>query len=665
MMSKQPQLFIVVVFIGLLLCFPSVGTCKTAPSKTLSPYFFIQSEETGVEQFPLKSTHAEVNINGVIADVVIRQTYSNDGPQPINARYIFPASTRAAVHGMTMTIGENVIKAEIKERKKAQQTFDTAKKQGKSASLLKQQRPNVFSMNVANIMPGDLIAIELHYSELLEPTDSIYEFVYPTVVGPRFSDQPVATAPETDRWIKNPYLKQGVTSPTTFSINVKLAAGMELQEAVCTSHDTDIIYDDKTMARIKLKDTEKQGGNRDFILKYRLAGDKINTGLILQRGQEENFFLMMMQPPARVKPANLPAREYIFVVDISGSMNGFPLNTSKKLLTRLIGGLQAKDRFNVILFAGASKVMAQSSLPATSDNIRQAVQLIEKQRGGGGTRLYSALKKGMDLPMDENISRTILIVTDGYIGAEKQVFRLIQKNLNLTNVFAFGIGSSVNRYLIEGMAKSGQGEPFIVTKPSEADQIARQFQDYVQSPVLTNINIKYDGFDTYDVEPVSIPDLFAQRPVIVFGKWRGALNGGIQVDGISGDGDYTRSFKVADYTPRETGQTLSYLWARKRIGRLSDFNIQKGNSENQAEITSLGLTYNLLTAYTSFVGVHDVVRNPKAKAKNVTQPLPLPKNVSNLAVSGGTCSNTPEPELTVLLVLAVIIIIGMRRYRRS
>jgi len=664
-MSEQPKLFIVVVFIGLLLCFPSVGTCKTAPSKTLSPYFFIQSEETGAEQFPLKSTHAEVNINGVIADVVIRQTYANNGPQPINARYIFPASTRAAVHGMTMTIGENVIKAEIKERKKAQQTFDAAKKQGKSASLLKQQRPNVFSMNVANIMPGDLIAIELHYSELLEPTDSIYEFVYPTVVGPRFSDQPAADAPETDRWIKNPYLKQGVTSPTTFSINVNLAAGMELQEAVCTSHDTDIIYEDKTMARIKLKDTEKQGGNRDFILKYRLAGDKINTGLILQRGQDENFFLMMMQPPARVKPADLPAREYIFVVDISGSMNGFPLNTSKKLLTRLIGGLQTKDRFNVILFAGASKVMAPSSLPATSDNIRQAVQLIEKQRGGGGTRLYSALKKGMDLPMDENISRTILIVTDGYIGAEKQVFRLIQKNLNLTNVFAFGIGSSVNRYLIEGMAKSGQGEPFIVTKPSEADQVARQFQDYVQSPVLTNINIKYDGFDTYDVEPVSIPDLFAQRPVIVFGKWRGDLKGTIQVDGVSGDGDYTRAFKVADYTPRETGQTLSYLWARKRIGRLSDFNIQKGNSENQAEITSLGLTYNLLTAYTSFVGVHDVVRNPKAKAKNVTQPLPLPKNVSNLAVGGGTCSNTPEPELTILLVLGLIIMVGMRRYRRS
>jgi len=374
---------------------------------------------------------------------------------------------------------------------------------------------------------------------------------------------------------------------------------------------------------------------------------------------------MMMQPPARVKPADLPAREYIFVVDISGSMNGFPLNTAKKLLTSLIGGLQAKDRFNVILFAGASKVMAPSSLPTTSDNIRQAVHLIERQRGGGGTRLYSALKKGMALPRDENSSRTILIVTDGYIGAEKEVFRLIQKKLNLTNVFAFGIGSSVNRYLIEGMAKSGQGEPFIVTKPSEADQVARQFQDYVQSPVLTDINIKYDSFDAYDVEPLSIPDLFAQRPVIIFGKWRGLLKGTIQVDGISGDGDYSRAFKVADHPPREMNRTLAYLWARKRIARLSDFNIQKGNAENQAEITSLGLTYNLLTAYTSFVGVHDVVRNPKAKAKNVTQPLPLPKHVSNFAVSGGTCSNTPEPELTVLLVLAVIIMLGMRRYRRS
>jgi len=665
MMSKQPQFTIFVVFLGLLLCFPSAGKCKTALSKTLSPYFFIENEDAAVEQFPLKSTHATVNINGVIADVVIRQTYANDGPQPINARYIFPASTRAAVHGMTMTIGETIIKAQIKERKLAQQTFDTAKKQGKSASLLKQQRPNVFTMSVANIMPGDTIAIELHYTELLVPTDGVYEFVYPTVVGPRYSDQPAANAPEIDRWIKNPYLKQGVASPTAFDIDVNLVAGMELQEAVCTSHDTDITWEDKTMARIKLKNTEKQGGDRDFILRYRLAGQKINSGLILQRGQDENFFLMMVQPPARVKPTDLPPREYIFVVDISGSMNGFPLNTAKKLLTRLIGNLQAKDRFNVILFAGSSKIMASSSLPATSDNIRQAVHLIERQRGGGGTRLYSALKKGMDLPKDENSSRTILIVTDGYIGAEKEVFRLIQKNLNKTNVFAFGIGSSVNRYLIEGMAKSGQGEPFIVTKPSDAGQVARQFQDYVQSPVLTNISIKYDGFDAYDIEPISIPDLFAQRPVIVFGKWRGVLKGTIQVDGVSGDGNYTHDFKVADHTPRETGQTLSYLWARKRIARLSDFNVQKGNAEHQAEITNMGLTYNLLTAYTSFVGVHEVVRNPKAKAKNVTQPLPLPKHVSNLAVGGGTCSNTPEPELTVLLVLAVMIVIGMRRYRRS
>lgn len=664
MMSRPTKLFSFIVVCVIICGSPSSGTCEPPSSKTLSPYFLIANQESGADQFPLKSTQAVVNINGVIADVKIRQTYANQGSQPINGRYIFPASTRAAVHGMTMTIGEHVIKAQIKERQKAQETFDQAKKEGKSASLLKQQRPNVFSMNVANIMPGDEIVIELHYTELLAPTDGVYEFVYPCLVGPRYSEQPAATAPASDHWIQNPYLKKGTASPTTFDIQVNLAAGMELQEAVCTSHETDITWEDKTRARIRLKASEKQGGDRDFILRYRLAGQKIESGLILQRGPDENFFLMMVQPPARVKNANLPPREYIFVVDISGSMHGFPLNTAKKLLTQLISGLQSQDRFNVILFAGGSKVMAPTSLAATSANIRKALELIEKQRGGGGTRLYLALKKGLDLPKDENSSRTFLIVTDGYIGTEKEVFDLIQNHLNQANVFAFGIGSSVNRYLIEGMAKSGQGEPFVVTKPSEADQTARRFQEYVQAPVLTHIKVIYDGFDAYDVEPLSIPDLFAQRPVIVFGKWRGELEGSLRVEGVSGDGDYMHAFQVSEYKPRESGRTLSYLWARMRIARLSDFNVQKGNPENQAEITTLGLTYNLLSAYTSFVAVHDVVRNPQAKAKNVTQPLPLPQNVSNLAV-GGTCSNTPEPELLVLLALVGVIMIGARRWHRA
>ena len=635
--------------------------------RTLSPYFFIEDGDSSVDKFPLKETDVTVNISGVIADVVIKQKYYNGGTRPINARYIFPASTRAAVHSMKMIIGEEVIVAQVKERQAAQQEFDKANKEGMSASLVKQQRPNVFSMNVANILPNDTIDIELRYTELLVPTEKIYEFVYPTVVGPRYSNQPEATAPETDLWVKNPYLEEDQVSQTSFNISLSISTGIALQEIVCTSHETDVIWKSESVATILLVAPEDFGGNRDFIVRYRLAGQEIASGLLLFEGQEENFFLLMVQPPERIKPADIPPREYIFVVDVSGSMHGFPLNTAKKLLKNLIGNLRAVDRFNVVLFAGGSRLMSPSSLPATRENIRKAIRIIDRQQGGGGTELRSALQKALSLPRSESFSRTTMVVTDGYIAAERDVFHLIQNNLNRTNVFSFGIGSSVNRYLIEGMARAGQGEPFIVTKPQEAQGEAERFRTYVGAPTLTNIAVKYDGFETYDIEPPAIPDLFAERPLVVFGKWRGKPEGTIELAGLGGAGEYIQTIPVAETKPLKMNRALRYLWARTRIARISDYSLGRRNREDEFEITNLGLTYNLLTRYTSFIAVHEAVRNSEPQSEDVTQPLPLPLHVSNLAVGGGA-ANVPEPELYILLVVASLILLiplMRNRIRRS
>ena len=256
--------------------------------------------------------------------------------------------------------------------------------------------------------------------------------------------------------------------------------------------------------------------------------------------------------------------------------------------------------------------------------------------------------------MNEGVSRTMVMITDGYICAEHEVFNLISENLNRTNLFAFGIGSSVNRYLIEGMAKAGLGEPFVVTDPSGSPSAAEKFRDYVASPVLTNINTEYEGFDAYDVAPESIPDLFAKRPIIVFGKYHGEPTGNIRITGVTGEGDYAQSFKVSQTLCSEINRPIRHLWARDRIARLSDYNPKAASEENRAEITSLGLTYNLLTAYTSFIAVHEEVRNFDKKATDVKQPLPLPKNVSNLAV-GGPVMNVPEPELGYLIMAMAVI----------
>jgi Ca-activated chloride channel family protein len=627
-------LMVILVLVSLFSWSLASGQPPESEDRTLSPYFFVNSDNPDTDRLPLKSTSAAVNISGVIADVLVTQVYKNDGRKPLEAIYIFPASTRAAVYGMKMTIGKRVIEAKIKKRDEARRDYEQARDAGKNASLLEQQRPNVFQMNVANIMPGDEIKVELKYTELLVPADRIYEFVYPTVVGPRYSNQKAGSASPSEHWVENPYLHHGELSATIFDINVAINAGMPIKDLTCASHKVNTAYESASRAKVALDKTEAQGGNRDYILRYRLDGDKIQTGLLLTQGEKENFFVLMMQPPKRIVSANIPGREYIFIVDVSGSMYGFPLEISKKLLSNLIGNLRATDRFNVLLFSGGSSVMAEESLPATPANIQKALYMIERQQGGGGTELLPALKRALSLKKEDGYARTIVIATDGYVTVEEEVFDLIRNNLGNANMFAFGIGSSVNRHIIEGMAHVGMGEPFIITKPDAAQAQAERFRKMIQSPVLTQVKVNFNGLNAYDVEPVSIPDVLAERPILVFGKWRGNPQGSIKLSGIAGDGKYSETIKVENYKPSKDNTALKYLWARHRITILSDYNKLRNDDKRVKEVTELGLHYNLLTAYTSFVAVDNEVRNKGGKITTVNQPLPLPEGVSDYAVGG-------------------------------
>jgi Ca-activated chloride channel family protein len=729
---KQTMLAIFTV-----LCIFFAGTFVLAETpaevdKSLSPYFFVKSDNPEVDQLPLLFTSADVDIAGVIADVTVTQIYKNEGTRALEAIYVFPASTRAAVYGMTMTVGDRTIFAQIREREKARQEYEQAKQEGKTASLLEQQRPNVFQMNVANILPGDLIKVELKYTELLVPTDGVYEFVYPTVVGPRYSNQNTATASDTDTWVANPYHQEGEKPSYLFDISTHLSTGIPIQEIGCATHNVQVDYEGPLTAAITLDEVEmiekvrlmkpehrerltdalkelyigedfgnlpafyqklfrivtapaqqqetlierqvvqKFTGDRDYILKYRLAGNAIESGLLLYEGassseqEEENFFLLMVQPPKRVNLEHIPPREYIFVVDVSGSMHGFPLNISKELLRNLISGLRPTDTFNVLLFAGSSAVMADHSLAATGENINKAIGLIDKQAGGGGTRLLPALKRALlALPKTEGVSRTVVVVTDGYVHVETETFELIRNNLNHANMFAFGIGTSVNRFLIEGMGRIGQGEPFVITAEREAASKAAKFRQYIQSPVLTGITCQFDGFDAYDVEPLSIPDVLAERPVILFGKWRGKPEGVIRLSGYSGEGEYRQTFHVNGVPPSDTNSSLRYLWARKRIELLGDYNKLHPSDARVQEITNLGLTYNLLTAYTSFVAIDSEVRRKGNDLETVKQAVPLPQGVSNQAVGSSSYSGggtVPEPG-TMLLTgvgLAVLAWVALR-----
>ncbi len=636
---------------------------RSTADKTLSPYFFVENGDPAIDRLPLKDTRVDVAIVGVIADVTVRQVYENRGQRPLHARYIFPASTRAAVYGMTMTVGDVRIVAKIKEREQAKTEFETAKKEGKSASLLEQSRPNVFSMSVANVLPGDTIAVELKYTELLVPTDGQYEFVYPTVVGPRYSEKRASQASPGDEFVRTAYTRQGEAPRSEFHLAGVVSSGVPFQELSSPTHQVVIRATGAGRAEMALAESETFSGNRDFILRYRLAGQKIGAGLLLYQGKDENFFLLMAEPPQAVMPDEIPPREYVFVIDVSGSMYGFPLDTAKKLMGDLVNVLRPSDTFNILVFASGSEMYSPVSVPATRANLTRALSFIGEKNGGGGTRLLAGLQQAVALPRQPSVSRSIVLITDGYIDAEADVFDYVRNQLDETNFFTFGIGSSVNRFLIEGIARAGLGEPFIVTEPGEAPEAAAQLKRYIETPVLTGIDVRFAGFDAYDVEPGKIPDLFASRPIVVFGKWRGRVGGSIEISGKTGRGAYQTSVAVTPQSADASHAALRHLWARTRIAELSDFGPATPSDDRVAAITSLGLTYGLLTKYTSFIAVHEIVRRTADEADDVDQPLPLPQGVSDRAV--GVTSGA-EPELVWVFAIAVALLgcVGLLRARR-
>lgn len=635
------------------------GQTTEGPDKSLSPYFVVDQAAPGVDALPLKSTQVDVKVSGVIADVRVTQRYRNEGSTPIEARYVFPASTRAAVTAMTMRIGDRVVQAQIREKQAARREYEGAKREGKSASLLEQHRPNVFQMAIANVMPGDEIAVDLRYAETVVPTDGVYRFVFPTVVGPRYNGAPGRESHQSEAWIAQPTLRAGVAPKAAFAMNVEISAPVPVQELRSPTHRLEVAGGDLSVRATLAPAAEH--ADRDVVLEYRLAGRAIASGVLLHEGPEENFFLAMIEPPARVPSAAIVPRDYVFVLDVSGSMHGFPIETAKTLLRGLVASLRPTDTFNIIPFAGGHSKLAPRSLPATRENVDAAVSFINAQRGGGSTELLAALRAALAMPSDTDRARSFVVITDGYVSVEKEAMDLVRANLGTANVFAFGIGSSVNRHLIEGLGRAGRGESFVVLNAQQAAVEADRFRHYIEAPVLTRIRINFRGFDAYDVDPPQVPDLFAQRPIVLTGKFRGEPNGSIEIEGITATGAFHHSIDVAAGATRRNAPALATLWARSRVATLGDYQKLVNDAAAAQEITALGLKYGLLTDYTSFIAVDHVVRNPTGQQTSVDQPQALPAGVSELAV--GQVPSTPEPEFLSMTLAAGGLVWWLRRRR--
>jgi Ca-activated chloride channel family protein len=592
-----------------------------------APFFDVKGAADGL---PLKSTAVDAVLAGPIAEVCVTQTYTNEGNVPLEARYVFPGSTRAAVHAMTMTVGARRIEAVIKEKAEARKTYETAKSQGRTAALLEAQRSNVFEMNVGNILPGDVVTVELRYTEMIAPDDGWYEWVFPTVVGPRYRGAKGEKEGAEDGRLAGARRYVEANEEPVFTLKAEIVVGAPVRDVRCATHRIETRREGgRTNVELPVGDGVQM--NRDFILRYQLAGDAIASGLMIDEWKGEKFFMLTLQPPARVTPAVIPPRDYVFVVDVSGSMHGFPLETAKTLMSELLMTLREADSFNVLLFSGGNRVLAEAPVAATPENIATAVAMLGRQQGGGATELLPALRQALDLPKRAGVSRSMVVVTDGYVMVEAEAYALVRQRLGDANLFTFGIGSSVNRELIERLARAGRAEATVITNDVEAAEAAAKFRALIEAPVLTQVRAEFVDFGARDVFPSAQPDVLAQRPLVVVGKFGGEMAGKINVRGFTGNGSWEGGVDVAGAMRVSGRGVLAQLWARERLEQLRDLHaVGDEPAKRKEEIVALGLKYNLLTPYTSFVAVDTLVRKVAAnEARKVDQPVALPAGITD------------------------------------
>ena len=595
-------------------------------------------ETTGAPReipLPLKHTAVEAVINGYISTVNVRQQFENPFDEKIEAVYLFPLPEKAAVSEFLMIIGERRIRGILREKEEAEAIYLEARSQGYQASLLVQHRPNVFEQKVANIEPGKSIDVDIRYFHTLAYVDGWYSFVFPTVVGPRYNppghQDPIRPVPRGSilpgaRRTSVQYLRPDERSAHDISISVEIDAGVTIEE-LRSSHRIVASRDTPRTAKVQLAN-QATIPNRDFILDFQVAGTTVKSNLLTYMDPESNqgYFTLMMYPPADL--ASLPRRpmEMVFVLDCSGSMDGRPLEQAKGAVSTALDHLRAGDTFQIIRFSDNASQFGSAPVPATRENLQLARQYLARLNGSGGTRMVEGVKAALDFPHDVSRLRFVSFMTDGYIGNETDIIAAVHERIGESRIFSFGVGSSVNRYLLERMAKEGRGAVAYLGPQDSADDIMSSFFDRISHPALTDVSIDWSNMAVSDVYPARLPDMFVGRPVVVTGKYLGAA-GNI---GISGQAaGQTHEFDVPAGNPDAAGAYIAKIWARLRIAELSDRQAWEPDphGELEAAIRRTALEYQLMSDYTSFVAVDSSRRTEGAHGTTVNQAVPVPDGV--------------------------------------
>ncbi len=674
---------------------------------------------------PLKHTDVQATIAAYIATVEVTQQFHNPYDEKIEAVYVFPLPENAAINEFIMTVGERKIRGIIRERQEAEQIYHEARAAGHVASLLTQERANVFTQKVANIEPGKAIDIHIRYFHTLAYDDGWYEYVFPMVVGPRFNPPATASVASTSSTadplapashvapssppVNEPgevgraslaaseqgdgigvvargnrgasgqktevqYLAPGERSGHDIALVLTIDAGVEIEDVRSVNHVIETRRDAEDLAQVRLSDRDAIP-NKDFVLRYKVAGDRIKSALLTQHADDGGYFTLMLYPPDSLNELERAPVELIFVLDSSGSMNGRPIEQAKAAIQRGLARLRPDDTFQLINFADDSSQLGRAPLAATPTNIRRGMRYLSRIDGDGGTMMIEGIRAALDFPHDPRRLRFVCFLTDGYIGNEVEILGAVHRRLGASRVFSFGVGSAPNRFLMDRMAKLGRGAVAYLSLNDDGADVMDRFFDRISHPALTDVQIDWGGLTASDVFPAPMPDLFVGRPVVLTGRFSGTPTGPIRVTGRAGDQRReividAAPMSVSSLTARGDGMMvastggdhgtngshgidtsagaggaasdgdgpdgtaaqqngLRAVWARAKIADLMDRATYDAAAQNElaGQVRQIALNYGLMSQFTAFVAVDSLTRTAGAHGTTVAVPVPVPDGV--------------------------------------
>lgn len=656
-------------------CVGSPSAAQATPPDDVRAGTLLLRERGGASRPAVRvDTRIDAQVNGMIARVTVRQQFRNDTTEWMDAVYVFPLSEKAAVDRLEMHIGERVIVGEVHEREAAREVFEKARSSGQQASLVEQERPNLFTSSVANVPPGESIDVEIGYLESLDYTHEQWSLRIPLTITPRYI--PGATGDATtesgavgvlDAARVSPPVDPGGPQSQRASIRVSVDAGFPLASLRSLHHVAQVTESEHQYTAQLSGETVP--ADRDFELVWSpQLGTAPAAAAFTETVGSDTYALLMLVPPHETAAQQAAPREVIFIIDTSGSMEGPSIRQARAALTMALERLAPRDRFNVIQFNSTCESLFSQPVPATASNRDVAREYVAGLEANNGTEMRPALQAAFAMPASSEHLRQIVFITDGAVGNEEELLALIRRELGDARLFTVGIGAAPNGHFMRSAAGFGRGTFTFVGAEQDVQERMGQLFEKIESPALTDIQLRWPAGVTAELALAAVPDVYHGEPVVVTARLNGPVKGLLSLTGRGASGYWLRQIPLSIATPNSG---VAALWARTRIDDLLDQRRAGADSEViRGQVIALALAHRLVSPFTSLVAVDRTPVRPAGTPSvhaAVPNTAPAGSAWSGAAVGYPATATSASLQLLIGLVLLglAIVVCGLRREQRA